>query len=146
MLFAVRTVVGKENAIMDSMESKAKAKSFAIKAMIHPPSLKGYILVEGEEGDIKEALRGLRHAKGVIPKTVTMDQIKHMTEVKELKVEVDEGDTIEVVGGPFKGERGKIIMVDKAKNGVTIELLEAAVPIPITVGADSVKLIEKKKE
>lgn len=146
MIYAVRTVVGKENAIIDSIESKAKASAYTIKAILHPAKLKGYVLVEGEEGDIREALKGLRHAKGLISKTVTIAEIKHLTEVREMKVDVDEGDVIEVIGGPFKGESGRITKVDKAKNEVTIELLEAAVPIPITVGAESVRLIEKKKE
>ncbi len=146
MIYAIRTVVGKENAIIDSIESKTKASSYSIKAILHPAKLKGYVLIEGEEGDIREALKGLRHAKGLIPKSVTMNEIKHLTEVKEMKVDVEEGDVIEVVGGPFKGEHGKIIRVDKGKNEVTIELLEAAVPIPITVGADVVRVIEKRKE
>lgn len=146
MIYAVRTVVGKENAIIDSVESKIKTNNFAIKAILHPAKLKGYILIEGEEGDIREALKGLRHAKGMISKTVSLDEIKHMTESKEMKVEVGEGDVIEVIGGPFKGERGKIIRVDKSKGEVTIELLEAAVPIPITVDDESVRIIEKAKE
>ncbi len=36
--------------------------------------------------------------------------------------------------------------VDEAKNEITVELLEAVVPIPVTVKADHVRVIDKKEE
>lgn len=39
--------------------------------------------------------------------------------------------------------RAKIRRVDRTKNEITIELLEATFTLPITVHADYVKLIEK---
>ena len=53
---------------------------------------------------------------------------------------------VEIVGGPFKGMRAKIRRVDRAKEDVTLELLEATFTLPITVHADYVKVIEKSKE
>jgi len=50
------------------------------------------------------------------------------------------------VGGPFKGMRAKITRVDKTKEEVTLELLEATFTLPITVHADYVKLVEKAKK
>ena len=41
------------------------------------------------------------------------------------------------------GEKAKITRVDNTKNEITIELLEATVPIPITVPAESVRVLEK---
>ncbi|MEM4508826.1 MAG: transcription elongation factor Spt5, partial [Archaeoglobaceae archaeon] len=46
---------------------------------------------------------------------------------------------------PFKGERGIVKRVDKTKNEITIELLEAVVPIPVTVKAENVRVVDKKE-
>ena len=61
-------------------------------------------------------------------------------------MEVSRGDIVEVVGGPFKNEKGKITRVDESREEVTIELLEAAIPIPITVGMASIRVLEKAED
>ncbi|MEM3699238.1 MAG: transcription elongation factor Spt5, partial [Archaeoglobaceae archaeon] len=53
--------------------------------------------------------------------------------------------TVEVTVGPFKGERGIVQRVDSTRNEITIELLEAVVPIPVTVKAENVRVVEKKE-
>ncbi|MCD6089133.1 KOW motif-containing protein, partial [Candidatus Bathyarchaeota archaeon] len=53
---------------------------------------------------------------------------------------------VEVIGGPFKGMRAKITNIDRAKEEVTIELLEASFTLPVTVHADYLKLIKKGGE
>lgn len=62
--------------------------------------------------------------------------------VEELSID----DVVEVVGGPLKGMKAKVIKIDKAKNEVTIELLEATVTMPITVNADYVRVVSKSRE
>ena len=59
---------------------------------------------------------------------------------------MNRGDIVEITGGPFKNEKGKITRVDEAKEEVTLELLEAAIPIPITVSIDSVRVLETAGE
>ena len=51
---------------------------------------------------------------------------------------------VEHVNGPFKGERARVQRIDQAKEEITVELVDAMVPIPVTVKGDSVKLIEKE--
>lgn len=144
MIFAVRTTIGRENTVMSMIKDKAKMKGFIIKALLHPENLKGYIFVEGKEGDIREALHGMRHVKGIIPKEVKLDEIKHFLETK--KIEINKGDKIEIISGPLKGEKGSITRVDESKEEIVIELLEAAVPITVTLSTDSVRVLEKKGE
>jgi transcriptional antiterminator NusG len=57
-----------------------------------------------------------------------------------------EGDIIELVAGPFKGEKARVQKIDEAKEEITVELFEAMVPIPITVRGDHVRVIEKEKD
>ena len=143
-IYTIRTTIGRENIVMSEIESRVKTKGYEIKALIHPEKLKGYVMVEGKESDIREVVRDLRYIKGIIDKPVKIDDIKQFLETKEKEVEINKGDIIEIVGGPFKRERGKVTRV--GKNEITVELLEAAVSIPVTVGIDSIRIVEKSKE
>ncbi len=49
-------------------------------------------------------------------------------------------------GNGFKRENAKVTRIDKSKEEVVVELLEAAVPIPITVKMDSVKVIRRETD
>ena len=55
------------------------------------------------------------------------------------------GDVVRIIAGPFKGEKAKVTRLNLQKAEVVLELLEAAVAIPITLGLDSVKVIGKKE-
>lgn len=142
-IYTVRTTVGRENSVISMIKERIEEKD--IKAMIHPDKLKGYILVEGDKDSIKSIVNNLRHSKGMIEKPVDISEVEHFIESKKIEITLNRGDIIEVVGGPFKGQKGKITRVDKKKAEVTLELLEAAVPIPVTVGVDSIKVIEKNE-
>jgi len=142
MIYTIRTTVGRENAVMETLTSKIKNTNANIKCILHPAELKGYIFIEGAIEEIEKIIGGIPNVRGLIAKEVQLPQIKHFLEVKKLEIKIAKGDIIEIIGGPFKNEKGKIIRVDKAKEEVTIELLEAAIPIPITIAIESVKLIE----
>ncbi len=121
------------------MRSKIKNKDLDVRAVFHPEELKGYIFIEGKESDVKQLSSQIRHLRGVIDEEVGVDKIeKYLSEEQEdIKIEV--GDTVEVVGGAFKGEEAKVNRVDETNREVTIELLDAAVPIPTTVDVDMVR-------
>lgn len=148
MIYTIRTTVGRENAVMETLTSKIKNTNANIKCILHPAELKGYIFIEGAIEEIEKIIGGIPNIRGLIVREVQLSQIKHFLEVKKLEIKIAKGDIVEIIGGPFKNEKGKIIRVDKAKEDVTIELLEAAIPIPITIAIESVKLIESagKKE
>lgn len=142
MISTIRTTVGRENAVIETLTNKIKNMGLAIKSIFHPGELKGYIFLEGEEEVINELIKGVPHVKGIIRKEVSMTDIKKFLEVKKIEIKINRGDVVEVTGGPFKNEKGKVTRVDEAKSELTIEFLEAAVPIPITIPIDSARLIE----
>ncbi|MFH0929617.1 MAG: transcription elongation factor Spt5 [Candidatus Aenigmatarchaeota archaeon] len=142
MIYTVRTTVGRENAVIETLVSKTRSSSLNIKTVFHPGELKGYVFVEGDEEAIDEVVKAVPHVKGIIKKEVKIDDIKKFLETKKLEIKINRGDVIEVTSGPFKNEKGKVTRVDEAKEEVTIELLEAAIPIPITVPIESVRVTE----
>jgi len=149
MIYTLRTTVGRENAVIETLANKVKNMGIDVFAILHPEELKGYVFIEGDLSAIERAVAGVPHIRGIIRKEITIAELKKFLEVKKVDIKINRGDTIEITGGPFKNEKGKVTRVDEAKEEVTVELLEAAIPIPITVPLDSVKIIEStesKKE
>lgn len=86
------------------------------------------------------------YARGLLPKEVGYNEIEHMLEQVKIQVNIQPKDIVEIISGPFKREKAKVTRIDQAKEEVIVELLEAAVPIPITVKLDSVKVIRRDTE
>ena len=146
VIYAVKTIIGRENVVIEAIANKAKVNNLAVKALVHPEEIKGYVFVEGDLKDIQDILKEIPHARGIIKRPVQISEIKRMLETKRKEIVLKEGDIVEVIGGPFKGEKGKVTRFDKEKGEVTIELIEVAVPIPITVNAGLVSVIQKSGE
>mgnify|MGYP001208774765 CR=1 FL=1 len=53
---------------------------------------------------------------------------------------VNPGDTVEIQVAAFNGENGRVIRV--SENEVTVELIGTAIPIPITIRMDQVRVLE----
>lgn len=145
MLTPIRVIIGRERMALDYIEKEVKLRNLDIKSILFLEDLKGYIFLEGEEEDINRAIYGAPHVRGIISKQVTIEEIKKYLVKEKLAIELNVGDVIEVLSGPFKGEKGKITRINEAKKELTIELLEAVVPIPLTLSINVVRLIEKKK-
>jgi len=86
------------------------------------------------------------HIKGVIEKPITVSEVERFLVAKKNEIKLDIGDVVEIIGGPFSGEKGKLQRIDTVKEEVTIELLEAAIPIPVTISIELIKLIKKSDE
>ncbi len=142
MIRTIRTTVGRENAVIETLASKAKNSGIDIKCIFYPAELKGYIFLEGDEEAINTIIKTVPHVKGIINKDVKIDDIRKFLEIKKIEIKVNRGDVVEIIGGPFKNEKGKVTRVDEAKEELTIELLDAAIPIPITIPIESAKVIE----
>ncbi len=143
MIFTVKTVVGRENIVIDAIAAKSKAEGIKVQSLVHPEEIKGYLFIEGELSEVERAIQLLPHIRGLIKSPVEISQLQRFLQPRKVEVELGLGDIVEIIGGPFKGEKGKVTRYDKIKRETTIELLEAAVPIPITVSVEFVKVLEK---
>ena len=146
VIFAVRTTAGQEKNVATLIASRAEMGKLPIKAVLVPEMLKGYVFIEADGPHfVEEAIAGIKHVRSRVPGIVDFSEVERYIVVKPVIEELDEEDTVEVVGGPFKGMKARITRVDKTKEEVTLELLEATFTMPITVHADYVKLVEKGK-
>ncbi|MCK4336004.1 MAG: transcription elongation factor Spt5 [Candidatus Aenigmarchaeota archaeon] len=145
MIYTVRTTSGREHIVIDMIYNRVRAEKLGVKSITHPGELKGYIFIEGPEGEVRKALHGVMHIKGLIEKPIALEEIQHFFETKKAKVVVNERDIVEIIGGPFRGEKGRIRRIDSIKDEVTVELLEASIPIPVTISIELVRLIKREK-
>lgn len=146
MIYTIKTVVGRENIVLDAVASKAKSQKLQLQALLHPEEIKGYIFIEGDIKEIEKVVQMVPHVRGLIKTPVDLKEIQRFLQPKLVEIELAKGDTVEVIGGPFKGEKGKVVRYDKTKREIVIELLEVSVPIPITVSVEFVKLIQKAEK
>jgi transcriptional antiterminator NusG len=146
-IFAVRTTAGQERNVANFIASKVETSKLPIKAIFVPEMMKGYVFIEADGPHfIDEAIAGIKHVRSRVPGIVSFSEIERYIIVKPVIEELDVEDTVEIVGGPFKGMKAKITRIDKTKEEVTLELLEATFTLPITVHADYVRLAEKAKK
>ncbi|MDO8643327.1 MAG: transcription elongation factor Spt5 [Candidatus Woesearchaeota archaeon] len=143
-LFALRTTANREDQVMDFIVSHAEKKKIDIYAVVRPHGMRGYIFVEAAtRSDAEQAALNIPYARGILPNVVDFKEIEHMIEQKKQEVNIQKNDIAEIISGPFKREKCKITRVDKQKEEVVVELLEAAVPIPITLKFDAIKVIRR---
>lgn len=139
MILTARTTRGREKTAINALKSTIRSEDFDIKAVFHPDDLKGYVFIEGKESDIRDLASEVRNINGIIDEEVGVDRIEKYLDDEQEDIKLEEGNEVEVIGGAFKGEEAKITRVDETNREVTIELLDAAVPIPTTVDADMVR-------
>ncbi|MBD3361881.1 transcription elongation factor Spt5 [Candidatus Woesearchaeota archaeon] len=146
-IFALRTTANREDQVMDFLTSNVKKKGLDVYAVIRPHGMRGYIFLEAENRIAAEqAAFNVPYARGILPKEIEYREIEHMLEQVKRDIDIRKNDIVEIIAGPFKREQAKITRLDKAKEECVVELLEAAVPIPITVKLDAVKVIRRDSE
>jgi transcriptional antiterminator NusG len=146
-IYAIRTTSGREDMVIDIMATRIRSSGLGVKTVFHPAEIKGYVFAEGTSGAVHKAVQGLMHIRGVIDKPVPLEDIKHFLETERKdRIRPEETNIVEIIGGPFKGEKGKITRVDSVKDEVTIELLDASIPIPVTIATEFIKILKRTKD
>jgi len=147
-IFGVRTAANREDQVVDYLVSKLrKGVQEQFYAVIRPHGMRGYIFVEvASTTDAEAVLQGVPYARGLLPQEIPYGEIEHMLEQVKVEMNVRKNDIVEIISGPFKREKAKVVRINKQKEEIVVELLEAAVPIPITVKMDVVKVIRRESE
>ena len=148
--YAIKTTSKQERAVADSIFRTVERNDVDIRvsSVIVPEELKGYVILESPEGRgrIQELLESIPSARALVPGETKLEDILHYLEPKPVVSGIDEGTIVELIAGPFKGEKAVVKRIDLGKEEITVELYESIVPIPITVRGDHVRVIERKSE
>lgn len=154
-IYAVKTTVNQERAVADLIANSLKSVGdHGVKAILAPEEMRGYVLIEADDPNIVEqVIQNIPHARGVVrgrrgSAEMKFDEIAHFLTPKPSVEGIEEGSIVEIISGPFKGERARVKKVDTVKEEIIIELFDAVVPIPITVRGESVRVLsrEERKE
>ncbi|MBU0962735.1 MAG: transcription elongation factor Spt5 [Nanoarchaeota archaeon] len=146
-IFILKTTANREDQVMDFVSTNAEKKKLEVYSIIKPHGLRGYIIIEASKLEEAElAAQGVPYAKKVLPNSIKYSEIEGMLEQVKVQVNIQKNDIVEIISGPFKREKAKVKKIDETKDEVVVELLEATVPIPITVKMDSVKVIRREGE
>jgi len=146
MIFVIKVTTNKEDNAMDLIIEKVKKKQLEVYSIARPHGLRGYIFLEAADREsAEEAAFNLPYVKGIIGKTVSYDEIKNLLEPIIADIKIEKNDIVEIIAEPFKKEKAKVIRVDKQKGEVIVTLLGAAIPIPVTVKLDNVKVIRREE-
>jgi len=144
-IFGVRTAANREDQVVDFLTSKLQRYTeLGVYAVVRPHGMRGYIFLEAKT-KMEAALQGVPYARGILPEAIPYQEIEHMLEQVKVEMNIRKNDIVEIISGAFKREQAKVVRINKQKEEVVVELLEAAVPIPITVKMDAVKVIRREE-
>ena len=144
MIYSYRVTAGQEHIVLDMLVNKVNKTPEDIYGVFIFPDVKGYLFVEVKDiSTARNLSQGIPHIKGVLPRPVPTVELVRMAEKTAQIISVSRGDIVEFTSGPFKGERARVKRVDDTKGTITVELIEAAVPVPVTAKSGTVKLIQK---
>jgi len=143
-VLAIKTSRGYEREVADTLLARTEEKPDVVFALLVPSSLRGYVFAEGMSFEaVREMLKGIRKARGLVEGETTLKEAEPLL-VPKITVEgFVEGAIVELISGPFKGEKARVKKIDQAKEEITVELIEAVVPIPVTVRGDHVRMLER---
>jgi transcriptional antiterminator NusG len=145
MIFIIKVTTNKEERAVDMISDRSKKKNLNVYSVLRPHGLRGYIFLESEDREsAEEAVFNLPYVKGIIGKTIEYSEIQGMVQPTIESVSIKEGDIVEMIGSTLKGEKAKVLRIDKQKEEVVVSLFGAVVPLPVTVKIDNVKVIRRE--
>ena len=147
MIFILKVTTNKEEQAVDLVANRVRTRNLNVYSIVRPHGLRGYIILEAEtRKDAEEAYKNLPYVKNILKKPLEFGEIKHMLEPTMEEIKIEKGDIVEIIAEPLKREKARVVRINKAKEEVVIELLEAAVPIPITRKIDDIRVIRREGE
>ncbi len=147
MIFVYRVTAGQEKVVADVLNNKVKKEKIPLYSIAFMDTLKGYLIIEAaDEVAARQAAMRIPHIKGVLKKSMSMAEMGTLVATKAAGIKLNKGDIVELVSGPFKGEKARVIKIDETKEECTVELMEVAVPIPVTIKLNTIRVYQKAED
>lgn len=139
-MYAVKTTASQERTVADMIINREEP---SIHAVLAPDSLTSYVMVEADDSSVFDRiLDEIPHARGIVEGESDISEVEHFLSPTPDVEGIAEGDIVELIAGPFKGEKAQVQRIDEGKDQVTVELYEATVPIPVTVRGDQIRVLD----
>ncbi len=146
-IYIIRTLMGKEEKLIDAIvEAISRKEDTQIYSIFKPETVNGYLFTEcGDIRTVNDALRKIPNYKGIINKPLSNDEVEKYFKKDGETVVVNEKDIVEMIAGPFKGDKARVLRLTPGKDEIVIEPLNMAVPIPITLNINDIRVIKQKE-
>jgi len=142
-IFAVKTTASQEQTVADMIINREEP---SVHAALAPDSVTSYVMVEADDIAVFDRiLDEIPHANGVVQGQTSMAEVEHFLSPTPDVEGIAESDIVELIAGPFKGEKAQVQRIDESKDQVTVELYEATVPIPVTVRGDQIRVLDSEE-
>ena len=172
-ILVLKTQVGQERRVAEMLGNKARRFNIPILALLAPTELRGYLFIETTDPiRLEKGVRGVSYARALVSQDVEIldeqgnfvkdrrgkiiterkpvdtpfSEIAHFLTPVSAVAKIGMADIVELVSGPFRGEKAKVTKVDDAREEITVELIDSMVPIPITVKGEHVRVLEKGEQ
>lgn len=147
-IFAVRTTIGQEKSVLQNIFNRLRVLNpFPdLKALLIAEELRGYVFIETiHQRDVMITIAGLRHIKGKIVGSISLESISHVISPRKVTEILEEGDTVEIISGVFQNQKAQVIRMPKegAREEVNLRLLNSDSAISIKIHGDFLKLVQK---
>lgn len=169
-ILVLKTQVGQERRVIEMLGNKARRFGIPMMSLLAPQELRGYIFIETTDPlAVQKGIRGVSYARSLVtrdeevrdeqgnfvkdrrgkivterkPVDTPFNEIAHFLTPVSAVAKIGGGDIVELVSGPFRGEKAKVTRVDDSREEITVELIDSMVPIPITVKGEHVRVLEK---
>jgi transcriptional antiterminator NusG len=111
-------------------------------SIIYSENMKGYLIIEADnQAAVSKLISDVKNVKSIVPGVLSINDIAPLIKAKTEEISLQNEQVVEVINGPFKGMKAKVLRFNKEKREATIMLLETAVPIQINVDASYLKPI-----
>ncbi len=145
-IFPVKTTGGQERTVATFVANRAQQKKKPIYSVLALDTWKGYVLFEAPNSQVvDESIQGFKHVRSKIPGMMQYQDSEKFLVTKSMVAELNDGDVVEIVAGPFKSMRAKISRVEKEKQEITVVLLDTPYQMPVTIDASYVRIVSKAK-
>ena len=159
-LYILKTTMNQEHNVANEIQARLSGTGSLqdikgeIFSVLCPTILNGYIFIESSAFHHVQKLIGraggrttpLKNCRKVLPGTSPLGDVTPYLEPKSATAGIEEGDIVEIRVAAFKGERARVTNVAENKEEVTVELFDAAIPIPMTIRADQVRVTQRAAE
>ena len=147
MYFIVRVTSSQERITTDILQNKVEKSDLPVYSIIIAEGMRGYLVIEAENENVaRELILDEPHVKGILSRPLSEVDLNRMLETKKVVQNVGINDIVEFMSGPFKGYKAKVKKVDETKEEITVELMDVAVPIPVTTKAGIARIVQKAEK
>lgn len=139
-IYVVKVTGGQERNVANLVSTRIETRKIPVFSVIFSEKMKGYLLVEASNAQaVSDAVSGVKHVRSYVPGVMTVDEISGLILSKTQTEEFKPDQLVEVIGGPFKGMKAKVVRFDSTKKEATVTVVDAPYPLQVTIDVGYLK-------